>query len=64
MSSITRLVDRISIERLHFECRILGLEQRRHKQLLPLMYLHSKVETNMKKHITRAVMKLVFKTAS
>ena len=61
-----RLLDRVPIDRLHLECRILGLEQRRRKQLLRLMYLHSKVEDNVKKpvRITRAITKLVFKTAS
>ena len=56
----------IRIDRLHSECEILRLEQRRRKQLLRLMYLHSKVEANMKKpeRITRAIMKPVFKTAS
>ena len=61
-----RLLDRISIDRLHRECTILGLEQRRRKQLLRLMYLHSKVEDNIKKpeRVTRAISKIVFKTAS
>ena len=61
-----RLLERIRIDRIHLECKILGLEQRRRKQLLRLMYLHSRVEENMKKpvRITRAVLKLVFKTAS
>ena len=45
---------------------MLGLEQRRRKQLLCLMYLHSKVETNIKKTVrpTRALMKTVFKSAN
>ena len=61
-----RLLDRIQIERLHFESRILGLEQRRRKQLLRLMYLHSRVEDYMKVsvRITRAATKLIFKTAT
>ena len=60
------LLDRIRVDQLHSECRIIGLEQRRRKQLLRLMYLHSRFEVNMKKplRITRAVSKLVFKTAS
>ena len=57
---------------LHVRCagecagRIKKLEQRRRKQLLRLMHLHSRVELNMKKPIrtTRAVTKMVFKTAS
>ena len=60
------LLDRISIDRLHDECRILGLEQRRRKQLLRLMYLHSKKEGNVKQpvRVTRAVTKIVFRTAT
>ena len=44
----------------------LKLEQSRHKQLLHLMYLHSKNEANLRKPVcvTRAVNKLVFKTAT
>ena len=58
------LLDRIQIEQLHDECTILGLEQRRRKQLLRLMYLHSKNEDNIKKpvRVTRLETKLVFKT--
>ena len=58
-----RLLDRIAISRLHSECTILGLEQRSRKQLLRLMYMHSKDEDNIKKsvRITRAVAKLGFK---
>ena len=39
------------------------MEQRRRKQLLRLMYIHSKVESNIKKPIrpTRAMSKMVFK---
>ena len=60
------LLDRIRIEQLHFECKILGLEQRRRKQLLRLMYLHSKVHTNIKIPIrpTRAMTKVIFNTAT
>ena len=45
---------------------ILGLEQRRRKQLLRLMYLHSKREENIKKPLLlpKAVTKLFFKTAT
>ena len=45
---------------------MIGLEQRRRKQLLRLMYLHSKDEANIKKPIcvTRADTKLTFKTAT
>ena len=60
------LLDMIQIDRLHDECKLLGLEQRRRKQLLRLMYLHSRNESNIKKPVrmTRAVKKLVFKTAT
>ena len=60
------LLDRIRIEQLHDDCTILGLEQRRRKQLLRLMFLHSKNYKNIKKplRITRAVAKIVFKTPS
>ena len=34
------LVDRVRIERLHAEYKILGLEQRRHLQMLKLMWEH------------------------
>ena len=43
-----RLLDMIPIDHLASECNILGLEQRCHKQLLRLMYLHSKVEKKQK----------------
>ena len=58
------LLDRISIVRLHEECKILGLEQRRRKQLLRLMFLHSKNAGNIKQQarVTRTTVKLVFKT--
>ena len=46
-----RLLDMIAIERLHLECTILGLEQRRRKQLLQLMYIHSRTEVNVKKTV-------------
>ena len=55
------LVDRVRIDLLHYECRILGLEQRRRKQLLRLMYLHSR---NDPTRLTRAMAKVVFKTAT
>ena len=58
------LLDRISIDRLHYECKILGLEQRRRNQLLRLMYLYSKDVENIKQPLraTRATTKVVFKT--
>ena len=61
-----RLLDRVQIDRLHFECKIKGLEQRRHKQLLRLMYIHSRNIDNIKIHvrITRTAEKLVFKKAT
>ena len=60
------LLDRVRIERLHSECKILGLEQRRQKQLLCLMYLYGKVEANVKEpvQLTRAMTKVTFKTAT
>ena len=60
------LVDRVPIDYLHGECTIIGLQQRRRKQLLRLMYLHSKCEKNIKKpvRITRAITKTVFKVPS
>ena len=63
LSKRYHLLDRIRIDRLHTECKILGLEQRRRKQLLRLMYLHSKVEMNIKTPVrpTRAMIKVVFK---
>ena len=56
----------VRIDVLHNDCKMLGLEQRRRKQLLRLMYLHSNNEGNVKNpaRITRAVTKVVFKTAS
>ena len=61
-----RLLDRIEIDRLHSECKIIGLEQRRRKQLLRLMYIHSRNCDNIKVHvrITRTVEKLIFKKAT
>ena len=66
LSKRYRLLDRIAIECLHRECSIIGLEQRRRLQLLHLMYLHSKVEVNVKiaRRVTRAVTKIVFNTAT
>ena len=46
------LLDRIPIDHLHQECNIIGLEQQRRKQLLRLMYQHSKHERNIKKNCT------------
>ena len=66
MSKRYQLLDKIRIDRLHNECKILGLEQRRRKQLLRLMYLHSRMEKNIKKPVraTRAMAKVTFKTAT
>ena len=57
------LLDRIRVCDIHEECTIIGLEQRRRKQLLRLMYLHSKTVDNLKKpvRLTRAVNKITFK---
>ena len=56
------LRDRVQIQDLHNECNIIGLEQRRRKQLLRLMYLHSKKEGNLKIPVrrTRAAAKVQF----
>ena len=61
-----RLLDRVQIDRLHFECKIIELEQRRRKQLLRLMYINSQNIDNIKIHvrITRTAEKLVFKKAT
>ena len=58
------LRDRIRIDNLHADCTIIGLEQRPRRQLLRLMYLHSKCENNVKvpPRRTRAMNKIVFKT--
>ena len=60
------LRDRIHVENLHADCNILGLEQPRRKQLLRMMYIHSKKERNVKLavRVTRAENKIVFKTAT
>ena len=60
------LRDHVRIEYLHEQCNILGLEQRRRKQLLRLMYLYSKNDANIKKPVrpTRAMSKIVFTTPS
>ena len=60
------LLDRISIHRLHEECKIIGLEQRRRKQMLRLMYLHSKKADIIKQpaRVTRTIEKIVFKVPS
>ena len=56
------LRDHVRIENLHSECKILGLEQRRRKQLLRLMYLYNKKDSQVKRPVrpTRAVSKVVF----
>ena len=43
--NMSRISDRVSIEELHANCKIVSLEQRRRKQLLGLMFLLSKDET-------------------
>ena len=47
-----RLLDRVQIDHLHNDCKKIGLEQRWRKQLLRLMYLHSKSDSNIKKSCT------------
>ena len=61
----SKLSDRISIEHLHMKSKLLSLEQRREKQLLMLMYIHSK-NNNVRKipgRETRNANKFTFKTA-
>ena len=60
------LLDMVIIDLLHNECRIRRLEQRRRKQLLRLMFLHSNNDDNVKKRarLTRAAGKIIFKTAT
>ena len=60
------LRDHVQIVNLHTECHVLGLEQRRRKQLLRLMYLYSKKESNIQIpiRVTRARTKIVFKVAT
>ena len=60
------LRDRVQINVLHSECAILGLEQRRRKQLLRLMYIHSRKVANLKRPArqTRAASKLTFNIAT
>ena len=60
------LLDMIRIRDLHAECTLLGLEQRRRKQLLRLMYLHSKNELIIKQpaRLTREASIIVFKVPS
>ena len=59
-------LDMIHLCNLHEECSILGLELRRRKQLLRLMYLHSKNDANIKDPArqTRTGNNIVFKTAT
>ena len=60
------LRDRVQIDYLHNECNIKGLEQQRKKQLLCLIYLHSRKDITVKKTIrlTRSINKVIFKTPS
>ena len=61
----SKLSDRISIEHLQIKSKLLSLEQRREKQLLMLMYIHSK-NNNVRKipgRETRNANKFTFKTA-
>ena len=61
----SKLSERISIEHLHIKSKLLSLEQRREKQLLMLMYIHSK-NINVRKipgRETRNANKFTFKSA-
>ena len=55
--------DKISVDKLHKECKIIGIEQRMRRQLLWLMYLLSKsVEYQHKApRDTRSANKIIFK---
>ena len=58
--NMSRISDRVSIEELHANCKIVSLEQRRRKQLLGLMFLLSKDETFL--HVTdRNANRITFK---
>ena len=59
----TRISDRVSIEKLHKKCKILGLEQRMRKQILWLMYLLSREDNLFRVPTceTRNAAKIVFK---
>ena len=58
-----KLSDRISIGRLHKECKIIGIEQLMQKQLLRLMFLLSKNEKyrQVRGRDTRSANKINFK---
>ena len=59
----SRIVDKVSIDKLHGKCKILSLEQIMQKQLLWLMYLLSK-DANLIKTLTRetrSTSKITFK---
>ena len=59
----SRILDRVSIEELHTEYKIISLEQRRRKPLLCLMYLLSKDASflHVPGRLPRTVDKIVFK---
>ena len=58
-----KLADKISIDRLHKECKIIGVEQRMRRQLLWLMFLLSKNEEFQQTSVrdTRSANKIIFK---
>ena len=58
-----RVSDRVSIPDLHKKCKIIGLKQRMHKQLLWLMYILSKENKylHVPARLTRNAQKVVFK---
>ena len=60
---MSRISDKVSIEKLHVKCKIISLEQRRRKQLLRLMYLLSKDENyvHVPGRMTRNANRIVFK---
>ena len=60
----SRLVDRVSIPKLHKKAHLLSLKQRWEKQLLSLMYIYSTKENVrlVRDRVTRNIDKFVFKT--
>ena len=60
----SRLVDRVSIPKLHKKAHLLSLKQRWEKQLLSLMYIYLTNENVrlVRDRVTRNMDKFVFKT--
>ena len=62
----SRLLDKVSIEKLHKKAKLLAMEQRRDKQLLLLMYIYSNDDNvqAINERNTCSANKFVFKTES